>query len=1483
MPRQVPIHRLIATIAAAAATSVALFVLAGRFFGRGQLSAFGPNLVPMPPITALVLAICGLALILRLRRPQARGTEVAVLTAASLIALVALLVLARAVHDFPLPWDAWSSWSLPGTGGRPLGGMSPFTAANLILLAAAIAGTCRDQAGSSRIRTLARAVAGAGTLFMLVVILSYSSGSPLGYGRANLAMSLPTAITIGALHLVALLFGAATTDGEPSTTPAGDPLFSRNLSAITVGLLVLICGTGVALLRFQHQEARNQAFSILDGVSALKVQQIAQWREERMDDARFFLRTPAVRTEAASFLARPGDSAARDAILAWLESLRNRSTPYLAALLYDADGNLRLATPAVADGPAIPAGAAFAAALAKQDVVLGDLQRDAASGVVYMDACVPIPGLPAAGGAIAPPAGVIVLRIDPRKALFPMLQNWPIPSGSGELTLARREGDTVLFLNELRSRPGSALTLSYPVTDRNLPAAAGARGEFGSREGSDYRGILVLATVRAVPGSSWMLIAKMDRDEVYAEQTSTTWKDSSLISALMVAVILGSRYTDRRRHALLLERTLTAEQQRTVLAQRLAVITQHANDAIITFDERMRIVDANERAATLYGYLPDELQQLTVHNLRDPARATTMAADFAAVLQSDGLVFESIHRRRDGSLFPVEISARPVELGGRRHVLSIVRDISERQAQIRKIERLNRLYLVLSRIDQTLVHARTPAELFQQICDLLVGPGDFKLAWIGRLDPATRHLIPVATAGDEHGYVPQLDISTDSSLPGGRGPSGTALRENRIYVCNDFHADPSTLLWREAAARSGLAGSIALPLHQGSLVVGALTVYAGAKDHFQQREIELLDEAARDISYGLEVFAERSRRTEAEAALAAREEVISTIFSQALDGIVLVDPATGRFSEFNPAAHRSLGYTREEFGRLQLADIELEHDSARIRSTVEQMRREGGAHFDTRFRHRSGEARNVHVSALVVSIRGHEFVSAVWTDITERKRMEVALRESEERYRFMAENTMDVIWLVDLKSSCFTYFSPSVHRLHGYTPEEMIGRPWSTILAPDFLPHFSRDLAARIASFDAGDKLAQLRTQEVEVLNKDGSKIQVEIATTLLPDAAGRASRALGITRDLTERRRAETQLRKLSQIVEQAPLSIVITDLAGTIDYVNPSFCTVTGYSPEEVVGQNPRILKSGETPAEVYREMWQALTRGRTWSGELHNRKKNGEIYIENAVIAPVVDQAGRTTHFVALKEDVTTQKRTVALLAKEREVSEMKTRFISVTSHEFRTPMAAAMGSVELLANHLDRLAPAKRDELLNRITVSLRRMTEMLDEILLLNRMDAKRVEVCPGLLDLRLLVQNSLEETRLADHAAHRFALEISGDTAGFVTDPSLMQHILSNLLSNAVRYSPAGSQVTVRLAVGAAGARLEIEDQGIGIPPADVTRLFHPFERGSNVGTIKGTGLGLSIVKRMIELLGGTVGIESAPGAGSRFVIQHPRLPAPPA
>ncbi len=543
------------------------------------------------------------------------------------------------------------------------------------------------------------------------------------------------------------------------------------------------------------------------------------------------------------------------------------------------------------------------------------------------------------------------------------------------------------------------------------------------------------------------------------------------------------------------------------------------------------------------------------------------------------------------------------------------------------------------------------------------------------------------------------------------------------------------------------------------------------------------------------------------------------------------------------------------------------------RDAAGQPRRMIGTHTDITG-HKQAEIMRRQDAALAERMR-----QALLSTLEDQKRAQTAVHEREARYGAMVRSFADAIISAD-RAGQIIGWNPGAERIFGYPESEILGQPL-TLLLP--ARHHDRHTAgmARVAA--GGPHHIIGTTVEVEGRRKDGSEFPLTLV--LSEWQIGSQKFFTAIIHDITVTKAAEDRLRKLSAVIEQAPLSVVITDLTGAIEYVNPRFSLVSGYTPAEVLGQNSQLLKSNETPPENYRAMWAVLTRGEVWTGELRNRTKAGELYLETAVIAPVFDEHGRATHYVALKDDITAKQRheaeLTAKLERERELSEMKTRFISVTSHEFRTPMAAAMGSVEILANHLDRLAPAKRRELLDRITASLHRMTEMIDETLLLNRIDANHVAVRLTSVDLRQFAENVMEEIRLGDRDAHRFELVATGGVAAVVTDPKLLHHMLSNLLSNAVRYSPPGTLVTLRIAAAPGQTQIAVEDQGIGVPEADRARIFGPFERGSNVGGVKGTGLGLNIVQRMAGLLGGTVALAAAAGGGSCFTLELPLQPAP--
>jgi sigma-B regulation protein RsbU (phosphoserine phosphatase) len=219
-----------------------------------------------------------------------------------------------------------------------------------------------------------------------------------------------------------------------------------------------------------------------------------------------------------------------------------------------------------------------------------------------------------------------------------------------------------------------------------------------------------------------------------------------------------------------------------------------------------------------------------------------------------------------------------------------------------------------------------------------------------------------------------------------------------------------------------------------------------------------------------------------------------------------------------------------------------------------------------------------------------------------------------------------------------TSWNASAERLFGYHASEMIGQSVNRIIPPNAHAQ-EAEILKRLCH---GEHLEHYETVRIA---KDGRHVAVSLTISPVLDAAGTIIGASKIVRDITERKQMEEKLRQLSRAVEQSPASIVITDCAGDIEYVNPKFINVTGYTMAEVLGKNPRILKSGETSPEAYRELWRTLTAGEEWRGEFHNKKKNGELYWESASISPIRDLTGRVTHYVAVKEDITARKQNEA----------------------------------------------------------------------------------------------------------------------------------------------------------------------------------------------------------------------------------------------
>lgn len=352
----------------------------------------------------------------------------------------------------------------------------------------------------------------------------------------------------------------------------------------------------------------------------------------------------------------------------------------------------------------------------------------------------------------------------------------------------------------------------------------------------------------------------------------------------------------------------------------------------------------------------------------------------------------------------------------------------------------------------------------------------------------------------------------------------------------------------------------------------------------------------------------------------------------------------------------------------------------------------------------------------------------------------------------------------------------------------------------------------------------------------------------------------------------------KYRHVVENANEAIVIAQ-DGRIRYANPQTSRLSGYAPEEL--DNKPFLdfvypEDKPLVAENYMKRLRGEQAAASYDFRIIDRQSRVRWLNINAV---TLEWDGRpaTLNFLT---DITERHRAEEdmrrALTKERELNELKSRFVAMTSHEFRTPLATILSSSELLERHYEKLPAAERESIFGRITANVNRMAQMLDNVLTIGRAETDAMHFEPAPLELRELCRQLAEEAHLQGGGQRDIRLEFSGLTGPVDMDEKLLRHALGNLLSNALKYSTPGSRVTLAVHVNDSMATFKVSDEGIGIPLQDQERLFDAFHRARNVGNIPGTGLGLAIVRKSVELHGGTIAFISEPGRGTRFTVRIP-------
>jgi hypothetical protein len=631
-----------------------------------------------------------------------------------------------------------------------------------------------------------------------------------------------------------------------------------------------------------------------------------------------------------------------------------------------------------------------------------------------------------------------------------------------------------------------------------------------------------------------------------------------------------------------------------------------------------------------------------------------------------------------------------------------------------------------------------------------------------------------------------------------------------------------------------------------------------------------------------------SKLKQAEDTLRKSKEQYRAITQSANDAIISIS-SEGIVVEWNHGAEKAFGYTEAEITGKNLSLIMPHRHIEQHQQGIHRVANGGEHHVLGKTAELQGLHKNGHEFPVELSLSEWEtasgkFFTGIIRDTTERKLAEKNLRDNLLRQETILQTAMDGFWLTDMHGNLLEV-NESYCRMSGYSSEELL----SLNIADLVFNASTEELALHIQKV-----MAQGEDRfEYNQRRKDGSSFHVMINMQYQHLGGGFM---VAFLQDITQRKQDENHFKLLVRAIEQCPISIVITDKNANIEYVNPKFTEATGYTFDEVISENARILQSGKQSQQFYKEFWNTILTGNDWKGEFQNKKKDGELFWEYSTISSIVNHSGDITHFIAVKEEITGQKKMIVELVEAKEKAEesdrLKSSFLANMSHEIRTPMNGILGFADLLRE--PGLSGQQQEDYLSIIEKSGARMLNIISDIIDISKVDSGQMKV--KLSETNINDQIEFVSNFFRTEAEQKGIQILVKNTLArqqiiLKTDKEKLSAILVNLMKNAIKFTKKGSieigcgvvETHGRASLHDSASTMEfyVRDTGIGIRPDQQKYIFDRFRQGSETlnKSYEGAGLGLSISKAYVEMIGGKIRVESIAGKGSTFFFTIPYEP----
>ncbi|MDX9818829.1 MAG: PAS domain S-box protein [Desulfococcus multivorans] len=1115
-------------------------------------------------------------------------------------------------------------------------------------------------------------------------------------------------------------------------------MLPRWILILLLTALMIVTTGGLGLYRAQEDAVRRKVAEDLVAVARLKGDQIAAWRTDQLEDAAALKEHGYLRQSVVRFTSDPGAENAEDL----RERFRILATQhdYTDILLTDPTGRMLSSLSGKRYAQGVYA-TDLAAAVHEKTPVLMDIHTDPQGQTPHISVIAP---LFSNDEAVSTPVGAVILVIDAARFLYPLIQSWPTGSETAETLLVRQDGEHVLFLNDLRHQPDTALKLRIPLTRTDMPAVMAVLGREGFVRGRDYRGVEVVSVIRPIPDSPWFMVTKVDTTEVFAEwrrQSVLIWALLAGATVLIGAIAILLRQHERNIHFRAL---YVSEAALRNSLERYGITLKSIGDAVIVADARGMVELLNPAAEALTGWGDVEAHGKPLDEILrivDEETGKTVESLPAKVLREGAVIGLTRHPlliARDGTRRPIADSGAPIrdadgEIIG---VVLVFRD----QTEERRARRTSEIRSDL--IEYAATH--TLDEMMTRALEIVTERVESPSGWFGF-------------------------VETDSHTPSGARGQTPALI--------GFH-------------RTG--------------------------EQIPNDPIEPTDAIAECVRRNKPIIRNddipsKGRQVSGDGGIRRYRELVVPVIHK--DQTVAVLGVSGKQGD----------YTDKEAAELaSLSDM-------------------------------------------------------IW-EIAARKRTEADRQKAEQRYRRLFESAGDGILVLNADTGRVLDANPSLLRMVDMSHETIVGKDLGE-LGP----------FTRMTLFEDALETLQgknvFHCEDAALETADGRIVEIEfVGTSYRVDH----NRIIQFNiRDITRRKQVEIERERLLSAIEQAGETIVMTDPDGVIQYVNPAFERVTGYTRREAVGQTPCALENRSQDDAYYGILRETLAIGRVFQGRMVNQRKDGTLLTQEVTIAPVRDAAGRTVNYVGVAHDITENLAMAAQLQQAQKLESVG-RLAGGVAHDYNNMLGVILGYTELALKKVDPSDPLHDD--LMEIFDAARRSSEITRQLLAF----ARRQTVSPRVLDVNETVEGMLkmlrhligEDIDLRWFPKHRsWPVKI---------DPSQIEQILANLCLNARDAISGVGKVMIETenitfdeaycahhpdCIPGEYVLLAASDDGRGMDKETLESIFEPFFTTKDVR--RGTGLGLATVYGIVKQNNGFINVYSEPGKGTTFKIYLPRHQGP--